>query len=220
MLFSSGLVRTAAFWVSTLLAILVAFASYRFFLLGVAQSMEIVAHNLDGNQLALYGHIGAAPAALALMPIQFMRRVRTLRPAVHRWIGRIYVAAIAVSGLSGIQLAFHTTMGPLAASGFAMLALAWLGSTSVGVAFALRRDTPNHQNWMVRSAALTFAAVTLRVYLPLSMVAGYEFDLAYPVIAWACWVPNMIGAEIYLHLKKKRQGRSLHVANTSGGSRT
>ncbi|MEQ1730362.1 MAG: DUF2306 domain-containing protein [Vicinamibacterales bacterium] len=48
---------------------------------------------------------------------------------------------------------------------------------------------------MIRSFALTYAAVTLRLYVPLSMAAGVPFDVAYPVIAWACWVPNLLVAE-------------------------
>jgi len=52
-----------------------------------------------------------------------------------------------------------------------------------------------HQRWMIRSLALTFAAVTLRVYLPLSVAVGLPFDVAYPVIAWVCWVPNLLVAE-------------------------
>jgi hypothetical protein len=35
----------------------------------------------------------------------------------------------------------------------------------------------------------------LRLYLPASMVAGIEFSLAYAVIAWLCWVPNLVFVE-------------------------
>jgi len=28
-----------------------------------------------------------------------------------------------------------------------------------------------------------------------SMAAGVEFSLAYPIIAWLCWVPNLVFAE-------------------------
>ncbi len=48
---------------------------------------------------------------------------------------------------------------------------------------------------MIRSYALTFAAVTLRIYLPLSQIAGMPFDPAYQTISWLCWVPNLIVAE-------------------------
>jgi hypothetical protein len=48
---------------------------------------------------------------------------------------------------------------------------------------------------MIRSYALTFAAVMLRIYLPLSQVYGIPFEPAYQTIAWLCWVPNLIVAE-------------------------
>jgi hypothetical protein len=51
---------------------------------------------------------------------------------------------------------------------------------------------------MVRNFALTFAAVTLRLWLPVSTVSGVAFELAYPVIAWLCWVPNLVAAEFFL----------------------
>ena len=50
---------------------------------------------------------------------------------------------------------------------------------------------------MVRNFSLTLAAVSLRVWLPLSMMAGIDFVLAYSVIAWLCWVPNLLIAEVF-----------------------
>ena len=44
-------------------------------------------------------------------------------------------------------------------------------------------------------AALAFAAVTLRLYLPLAAVAGFSFAEAYPLVAWLCWLPNLVIAE-------------------------
>ena len=47
---------------------------------------------------------------------------------------------------------------------------------------------------MIRSAALTLAAVTLRLYLPIGVIT-VGFEASYPVIAWICWVPNLLAAE-------------------------
>ena len=49
---------------------------------------------------------------------------------------------------------------------------------------------------MVRGFALSFAAVTLRILLPGAMAAGVPFELAHPAIAWLCWVPNLLLAEL------------------------
>ena len=202
----------AAFWIASGGAFLIALASLRFLVLGVSLSMDFVAHNLDGNALALYAHIGLAPIALALMPFQFMTRLRTRKPRLHRWMGRGYVATILVSGLAGLQLAFHTTAGFFAATGFALLAVCWLAATGIALAYALRRQFPRHRDWMLRSAALTFAAVTLRIYLGSSMAAGLDFEIAYPIIAWLCWVPNVLVMEAHLQLVRPKQTRLISAA--------
>ena len=46
--------------------------------------------------------------------------------------------------------------------------------------------------------ALTFAAVTLRLYLPFPLMMGFSFVEGYRVIAWLAWVPNLMLAETFL----------------------
>jgi hypothetical protein len=48
---------------------------------------------------------------------------------------------------------------------------------------------------MIRSYSLTFAAVTLRVWLPIGLMAGLSSTDAYQAVAWVCWVPNLVVAE-------------------------
>ena len=52
---------------------------------------------------------------------------------------------------------------------------------------------------MIRSFALTAAAITLRIYLPFAFVFHWPFTIAYPAIAWLCWIPNLVAVQIYLH---------------------
>jgi hypothetical protein len=52
---------------------------------------------------------------------------------------------------------------------------------------------------MTRNFALTFAAVMLRLYLPIAVAAGADFELAYAIIAWLCWVPNLLVADWLLN---------------------
>jgi len=205
------LMGTVGFAVAAVLSVLIALVSYRFLPLGVEIAMEFMAHHLQDNALALYAHIGVAPIALAVMPFQFLTRLRARRPAVHRWLGRIYVAAILVSGVAGFQLAFYTSAGPFAATGFATLAVIWLATTGTALYFALKRQIDRHRIWMLRSAALTFAAVTLRVYLGLAAVAGIDFDTTYMLVSWLAWVPNTLVMEAYLWTRRgasRRMGAS------------
>ena len=77
----------------------------------------------------------------------------------------------------------------------ALLALCWVGTTWVAYLQIRRGNVDVHRAWMVRSYALTLAAVTLRIEIPLFLLSGISFEEAYPVIAWLCWVPNLLVAE-------------------------
>ncbi|MCR8725356.1 DUF2306 domain-containing protein [Frigidibacter sp. ROC022] len=191
--------RRTLFW---LLSLGIALVSWRFLVLGVHASMEFVEYHAIAHPLAFFAHVGLAPLALALMPFQFWKGLRSRRPALHRRIGRAYALAILLAGLGALSLAWHSKAGPVAASGFFLLGLLWLTSTAAGVWQARARRFAAHRRWMIRSAALTFAAVTLRLYLPLGQLLGFDFDRAYTVIAWACWVPNLLLAEWLLRRDK------------------
>jgi hypothetical protein len=88
----------------------------------------------------------------------------------------------------------------MASSGFLTLGAAWIVTTGIAVRMILRGEAMRHRRWMIRSFALTAAAITLRIYLPLVFLSHWPFSIGYPVIAWLCWVPNALGAEVYLHL--------------------
>ncbi|OIQ44336.1 MAG: hypothetical protein BM558_08175 [Roseobacter sp. MedPE-SW] len=192
--------RSALIWVSCLL---IALASWRFLLLGVELSMPFVAYHALERPLAFYAHIGLAPVALALLPFQFWRGLRQRRPGLHRWLGRGYGLAILMSGLGGLVLAIGSTSGAVPALGFGALALLWLGTTGRGIWLAMRGRMTEHRAWMIRSGALTFAAVTLRLYLPF-LFATLGEDLGYTIVAWACWLPNLVVAEAILRRNRKR----------------
>ncbi|HYG03975.1 MAG TPA: DUF2306 domain-containing protein, partial [Chryseosolibacter sp.] len=56
---------------------------------------------------------------------------------------------------------------------------------------------------MWRSFALTFAAITLRVYI---FFVSWDVDLthpaAYATLAWLSWVPNLLVVESYLRYQQ------------------
>ena len=58
---------------------------------------------------------------------------------------------------------------------------------------------------MIRSFSLTFAAVTLRLYLPIGIVSGLTFEQIYVATAWISWVPNLLVAELYLRREMTRR---------------
>jgi hypothetical protein len=58
-----------------------------------------------------------------------------------------------------------------------------------------------------RSHALTYAAVMLRLYIPMSRILGPPFEPSYQAISWLCWVPNLVVVEwIILRFPVRRNG--------------
>lgn len=146
----------------------------------------------------LFVHAGLAATALLLGPTQFLPRLRLTRPRLHRWMGRTYIFACLTGGSAGLALALGSTAGPIARAGFAALALTWMVITAMAWRMALHRRFDDHRRWMIRSFALTFAAVTLRLYMPAALILGLDPLESYRAIAWLCWAPNLIAAEVYL----------------------
>jgi hypothetical protein len=199
--------KPAPAWVGTLgrrtagvLAIAIGLYGLAYLARGAGAFPPGVRENTAGG-LALVAHATCAGIALATGPWQFIAPWRYKGRKPHRWIGRVYVIACLLGGLTGAALAWGTTSGPVAQSGFMGLAVAWLISTGLGWRYARAGNWVLHRRWMIRSFALSFAAVTLRLYLPLSIVAGFDFRVAYPAIAWLCWVPNLIAAELWLRAR-------------------
>jgi hypothetical protein len=105
---------------------------------------------------------------------------------------------VPTTALAVVTELFRHWAGPLAQTGFGALAVLWIAATAQAWRMILAGRVAEHRRWMIRSFALTFAAVTLRLYLPLPPLMGFGFLEGYAVIAWLAWVPNLIVAEIYI----------------------
>jgi hypothetical protein len=204
-------------WLTFLLSASIALTAARFLFLPLAEAAsEPFGSHLAGHGLAFYLHAGGGAVALMAGALQWLQTSRARRSRWHRFIGRTYVIAIAVGGLSGLAIAVRAFGGPVSRAGFAVLAVAWLGSTAAAWTRARARDWDAHRAWMIRSFALTFAAVTLRLWLPLLVAAGLTFDVAYRLVAWWCWLPNLLFAEWLIareqlaHSRKERTSIARH----------
>ena len=156
-------------------------------------------------QAVFYAHIVGGATALVLGALQFWRGLRERAPRVHRWSGRLYLAGVAVGGVAGLIIAPSSPAGYVGFFGFGTLAVLWL-ITGWRAYRAIRRgDVPSHQAWMIRNYALTYAGVTLRLWLPLLMMSpmllaqpvdmGAAFENAYAAVPFLCWLPNLVVAE-------------------------
>lgn len=201
-----GRLNTGLWSLAALLSAGVALFSYRY-LIGVGPMSPGVLANLFARPW-LFVHIAGAATALLVGPLQFVPRLRARRP-LHRWIGRTYMIGCLIGGAGGLLAAFGSTAGPVATAGFGGLAAAWIIANVQGWRMARAMRFGEHRAWMIRSFALTFAAVTLRLYLPLIFLTGVSFVDGYRAISFLCWVPNLALAELYLRGAFQRRPRLL-----------
>lgn len=179
-------------WLLCVLVALIALSGQRG---PISVTMPHLAHYLVNAKIALYGHIIFAPIALLLMPLQFMPKLRARRRGLHKATGRIYVVSVVIAAISSLVMLPSSLATLWALSGFAVLAVLWIAFTVKAVLFARAGDIQAHQRWMIRSATLTFAAVTLRLIMLPLMIAGWSVVETYNVTAWGAWVPILIFVE-------------------------
>jgi hypothetical protein len=149
-------------------------------------------------------HIGGGSAALIIGAVQVNRRIRSRFLSLHRWLGTGYTVAVLLAGTAALALAPSSLGGMVTHLGFGGLAICWLATTILAVRSIFRLDIPAHHRWMYRSYALTLAAVTFRIYMPLSAALGMEFEDAYRLVSWLCWVPNLVFVEAWLLPRVRR----------------
>ncbi len=135
------------------------------------------------------------PAGLALLvgPLRFVPALCARRLGLHRVLGRAYMLAVLVGGLTSAVAAVMSTSGLPAQVGVLLLAASWLWSGLQGFLTIRRDDVASHRVWMIRNYAFTFASVLLRLFLFVGVTyAGWAgeatsltFGDIYTTIVWA-----------------------------------
>ncbi len=170
----------------------------------LASKEDALLTNIFWN-IGFYGHILFGGLALLVGWVQFSKKLRNANLKRHRTIGKIYIISAIISGVCAIYIAFYATGGIISTLGFMSLGVFWLFFTSRAYLAVRKGDLQLHQGFMIYSYAACFAAVTLRIWLPLLTVIFHDFTIAYRIVAWLCWVPNMIFAFFWV----RRRGLQL-----------
>jgi len=163
----------------------------------LASKSDALLSNVLWN-IGFYGHILLGGLALLVGWIQFSKKFRNANLKRHRIIGKIYMIAALISGTCGIYIGFYATGGIITSLGFISLGVVWLYTTIKAYLAIRSNDLQLHQGFMIYSYAACFAAVTLRIWLPMLTFVFGDFTIAYRIVAWLCWVPNLIFAYFWV----------------------
>ncbi len=168
---------------------------------------------------ALLVHVASGIVCLAAAVGQFFRGLLRRFPWLHRWMGRAYVwSTLLFLCPSGAYLALFAKGGLAGQTGFLLLGGLMFHSTLNGQRAILRRDTPSHVRWMLRSFAMAATAITFRVLHLGFALAGMVYETNYIIALWLSIVLNVAVAESVIRLlpiTRKRQTTIDHETDPS-----
>lgn len=162
------------------------------------QDVRSVADAVPGLPWLDEVHFVFGGLALLVGIFAFRRDLLVRHVELHKKLGKVYCTSVFLSGFAGLAMAVWSMGGMRAHLGFGLLAIVWLVTTGAGLLAIKRGDVASHRRWMVRSYAGCFAAVTLRVELPVYIMLFGRFDPAYQLVSWTAWIPNLLAAEWWL----------------------
>ena len=150
-------------------------------------------------------HATFGSIALFTGMLQLLSKFREKFPRANIVLRKIYYTSVIISGTFGLYVALYAQGGLVNKIGFGMLAVLWLYSIAKAIRADSAGDMTSFRIWIVRNYALTFAAVTLRLYIPiLWSFYGFNpeaFNATYATLGFLCWVPNIIFVE-WFYLNK------------------
>ena len=152
--------------------------------------------------ISFYTHILLGGVALLIGWIQFSKKLRNWNIQLHKIIGKIYVIAVLLSALGGIYIGFFANGGLIPSAGFISLGIIWFYTTFKGYTYAKAKKIEDHKNMMIYSYAACFAAVSLRLWMPLLIIIFEDAGLAYKFVSWWCWIPNLLVAYLIIRRQK------------------
>jgi len=191
---SKALITLAA--IAAIVFIVVAAFPYR----AMLGPEDVAKRTLQGFQFSYYPrrgwlltHIAGGLIALLTGPVQLWLGLHNVKMDVHRKLGFVYIAGIAIGSVGAIGLALKTEGGAIFGSGLFFLAMAWIATTSLAFMAIKKNLIDQHKEWTIRSYVVTFAFVTFRIGQVAMTGRGVDLQTAIGIMAWACWaIPLLI----------------------------
>lgn len=170
-------------------------------------------------------HFLAGTVVLVLGPMQFMPGMRRRWPALHRWTGRIYLGAAALTGVGGlVYLALRGAVGgPVMTLGFGIYGVLMLLATAQTYRHARARRLDAHRAWAIRLFTLGLGSWLYRMEYGLWLQAVHgpghvqdAFNGPFDMLMDFFYVPHLLVAEWIIRRRQAWSGRSRAWAGALG----
>ena len=158
-------------------------------------------------------HFAMGAILVLAWPILLSPRIRARHRAVHRWTGRVYVAAGVLAGLGGMSFILtHGAYTPAASIAFAVWGAVMMLSAIMAFVHARAKRFEQHRAWAIRLFAMVLGSwvfdLEIRAWKDLTGGLGMgsgntsgPFDYA---ILYLFFVPNLLVAECFIRNPHRR----------------
>lgn len=134
-----------------------------------------------------------------LGPIQFSRVLMRKYGLLHRFMGRMFVAAGAIISLSSLGLLWHfpDTYSVAVSSGRLLFGIALGAALAIAMHAIRKRDFTRHRNWMIRAYSIGIGATAVSmVFFPIYAITGEPpIGLVADVAFLGSWTACVVFAE-------------------------
>jgi hypothetical protein len=123
----------------------------------------------------------------------------------HRHIGCAYIGAGYTATLAALAVNLRDPHdNPSIAISTTLLALAWIGTASMGWRTGARRKWAAHRDWMIRSYVLVWSFVFCR-FVQRSDAEAFLGPAGDAAVVWLTWLVPLALCELALQLRRGRR---------------
>jgi uncharacterized membrane protein len=149
-------------------------------------------------------HIIPGLLFMVLGPFQFVRSLRSRRPGLHRWTGRVVLASGMIIGSTALVMSPQMAIGGANEAVATMFFAAFfLFALCRAFLFIRRGKVALHREWMIRAFAVGLAVATIRPIVGVFFATRRMTHLAphdfFGTAFWLGFTIHLIAAEIWIN---------------------
>ena len=166
-------------------------------------------------------HFATGGIILVLGSIQLIDAVRIRYPALHRWVGRVYVTSCLLAAVGGLAfIAVKGTVGGLIMNiGFSLYGLLMFVAAIQTYRYAVAGNVNQHRAWALRLYALAIGSWLYRMdygfWLLLTDGIGHTRSFSGPfdhVMAFFFYIPNLLVVEAFVRARHYKASPMLRLS--------
>jgi uncharacterized membrane protein len=148
-------------------------------------------------------HIIPGLLFVVLGPLQFVRRLRSRTPQLHRWTGRTFVTLGLIIGATALVMSPHAIGGANETAATMLFATVFLFALVKGLLSIRQGKVAQHREWMIRAFAIGLAVATARPIMgaffatrSITHLTPHDF---FGTAFWLAFTVHLIAAEVWIN---------------------